>query len=553
MHQILTLVRDHYPLAEIIFALCLGVAALAISKLGRLRLLPKRFSISKTRAVVLCAAVPIAIRLLLLPLQPPPVPQVHDEFSYLLAAQTFATGHISNPTPPLLEHFETFHENMSPTYHSVYPPAQSAWLATGVLLFGSAWAGVCLSVAALCGAICWALFGCLPRNYAFFAGMTVAIRVGVHSYWVDSFCGGAVAGLAGALLLGGALRFIKKPRLTNALTISAGLALLATSRPYEGLAFAVPTGIACVFSVARRRGRWREALPAIGTVFAGCVLLVSFLGFYNYRCTGSVLLHPHQVNREHYHQFGAFLWSSPNPSIRYSNAQMETFYRELRESTELSLSSPRTIVAFEIDKVKAADFFYIFPFLPFFIFGLVMALKRPKQRLLAFTALSTFVASLFVAWSHPHYIAPTLVSIIGILVQSIREIRGFRRGSAFGHNLSVLLAVAMICYGLLVVAGVSVKEDSGVWGRERADIQSMLEHAPGQQLVFVQYHDYDPATRYEWVYNGPDVRQEKIVWARSLSREADAALVKLLAPSGEWTLTANPDHSTIRPGLPSRH
>src|SRR5689334_15217477 len=60
---------------------------------------------NKNRAILLAAIFPMAIRLLMLPWYPPPPPQIHDEFSYLLQADTFAHGRVANPSPPNWEHF----------------------------------------------------------------------------------------------------------------------------------------------------------------------------------------------------------------------------------------------------------------------------------------------------------------------------------------------------------------------------------------------------------------------------------------------------------------
>ncbi|HSW49779.1 MAG TPA: hypothetical protein VLH09_06360 [Bryobacteraceae bacterium] len=535
-------------------ALLIAVAALLAldarpGRKPRLRGLRAAFrGLARRRGLAVAAVGLFALfgRLALLPVLPVPVPHAHDEFSYLLAADTFASGRLANPAHPMWLHFETMHVNQKPAYMSMYPPAQGMALAAGKVLFGHPWWGVWLSAGLMCSAICWMLQGWLPPGWALLGGFIAAVRLGLFSYWMNSYWGGAVAAIGGALVLGALPRLMRKPGVLRAVLFALGVAILANSRPYEGLLLALPAGIVLLARMPKLR--------VVAPIALVLVLAASAMLYYNWRVAGDPFRLPYQVNRETYVQARYFVWESTNPRPVYNHAAMRDFYVgwQLRQSEWAG-----TPAGFLQNAVHFAVYFWAFFLGPLLTVPLLMIhrlVRDRRMRLLAVTAALSLVglgANLFFV---QHYAAPATALLYALLLQGLRHLRAWRPplAPAFVAVCAVMLLVRL---GAEPVQGRLMPSDLATWFQspkgftERAEIQSRLDETPGMHLIVVRYSaGHDPER--EWVYNTADIDRAKVVWAREMDEASNRRLLAYFKGRRVWLLKADSASPKLSPYPP---
>src|SRR6266852_9128583 len=509
---------------------------------------------SKTLGILTFFFVVINLRLAIVPLLPVPVPGIHDEYSYLLMADTFAHGRLANPTHPMWISFESFHINWFPTYSSKYPPGQGAVLALGQLL-SHPWIGVLLSVAAMCAAILWMLHAWLPPRWALLGAVLVALKFGIASYWINSYWGGAVAATGGALVLGAMPRIVRRPRTLDALLLGLGIAILANTRPYEGLLFCIPVAGWFLWWLAGKTKSPVTRRTRIVRVFAPLAVVltftIGFIGYYNWRLTGNASLFPHTLNSRTYRTTGLFLWDHPKKPLEYRNHQFEDFYNGWeREDYQNTWQDVWTVSCEKLTRSGSTYFWWgallLLPGLPFVFFD-------RKMRLPLLIFLLGTAAFLTLIWSFPHYAAALTCVIFLLLVQAIRHLRTMRLG---GRPLGLALSWAIVCL-LATAVGFSVRRhicDPLEWSCQgdpsRAAIEKRLSNAPGKHLIMVRYEE-DHNLHDEWVYNGAEIDTAKVLWARELDPAQNAKLFAYFKDRQIWLVTPDTDNTELIPYSPA--
>ena len=570
---------DHtIPIAGIEFGLTLISLALVFvaPRLGfrffhRIERAFGRLAKRRGLAVAVVGLSELLLRLALVPLSPIPKPFTPDDFSFLLAADTFASGRLTNPTPAMWTHFETVHVSMQPTYMSMYFPAQGLILATGKVLFGDPWFGLLCVNALMCAAICWALQAWLPPGWAMLGGFLAVLRLGLFSYWINTYTGGAaIAALGGALVLGAFPRLLKDTRVRDGVLLALGIMVLAMSRPYEGLLLCLPVAVVL--------GRWmltgkNRPTPAVILRRAALPLIVlttgaAWMADYDYRAFGSPLTLPYTVNRATYAVAPYWIWQSPRPEPAYRHPVMRDFYVKQELPVVTNFHTAAGFVVQNIFKPVNLLRFYsgIVLLAPLLMLG--RALRDRRMRFFVMSGLVLMVGMFIELVSLPHYVAPFTVAFYAIGLQCMRHLRVWAlAGRPVG--LGIVRVVVVMCVAMaslrawakplnLQLADWPPSAWTANWygpgelGAERARVLADLERQPGKQLVIVRYSaNHNPV--WEWVYNAADIENSKVIWAREMGGAEDRKLIEYYKDRIVWLAQPDMNPVAISPyGLPEQ-
>lgn len=470
-----------------------------------------------------------------------PVPQVHDEFGYLLQADTFRHGRLTNPTHPLWVHFESFHIFHQPTYTSRYPPGQGMLYAVGWLVGGSPLVGVWLGAALACGAVCWALLGWTRPRWALIGGLLMAVHPSMLD-WGQRYLGGALPVFGGALVIGAWRRLVRRPEAAAAVVMGLGMLVLAHTRPYEG----------AVLSLIAMGGLglcWRApGIPwkAVAIIAALAAVTLGTVGYYSWRVTGDAVRLPWAHYHELYGVARTFVWQAPRPPPEYRHAVMRDFHAdwELRQ-----YKHQRTWPGFRQSlwikvKVYCQAWFRLWPLVIFVVAGLG-ALGRDRWVRWAVGGLFVYTgAVMLVVGVQPYYVATGFSLMMVLAMDGARRIWVWQCRARRGGMWAVRVLLVVCALGVIPWCIRRARRPMG-WPQQRAAMLAELQQDGRQHLVVVRYAP-DHNVHAEWVYNEADIDAAPVVWARAMGPTGDQPLLEYFKDRQVWLLDADAHPPALR-------
>jgi len=529
---------------EFYFAVILVLAAFLWTR--RLQLLATRLASSTGPAMIALFLLPIALRLLLMPRHPVPVPNVYDEFSHLLVADTLLHFRLANPAHPMSQFFETFFVLQHPSCSSIYPPGQGLMLALGRLISGLPWTGVLITTGAFCAFCYWAACGYLEPAWAFLGGCLAVMEFGPLNLWMNCYWGGSLPALAGCLVFGSlprlqaAWRDYTPSRKRDAALLGAGFGLHVLTRQFESLLLALCV-VVFLLPFLRLRQSWPHVRKSVGIALLCLSPAAVLLLLQNKTVTGNWTTLPEQLSQSQYGVPTTLTIQKPAvPHVDLTPQQALEYKAQLLMHGPDTDSLERFLLRLQY-RVRNYRFFLLPPLYlaaAAFLFLLKRAIWLQVAASLAIFGLGTnFFPYLLV-----HYLGAVtclfvLVSVAGLKLLARLRIRNVVVGREIARII-VLLCGGEFClwYSVHLLEAKSAPLallQYETWdfinhrnsADRRVEVARQLDHIPGNLLIFVHYEPRH-VFQEEWVWNAADIDGSRTVFARDLGTEGNKDLIR---------------------------
>ena len=395
----------------------------------------------------------------------------------------------------------------------------------GFCLGIGAWGGVLLSMVALTVAVYWMVREWINSKYAIIAALIVIIRYGLFSLWVNSYWGGAFTALGGVLLLGEFKAIRWHPNLLNGGAVGLGVVILMTTRPYEGMVYAIPFGVALVVRFIRSTSLERRSLIPAGLAVAVLVAAGFGLTFaHDQAATGDWKVGPYSLYRET-KQVPPFLVEGPNAHIeqpRYAQQRNNLAY----DASDYNRRDTWTgILSAEAFRFRNDWNFYVgFALLVPFVVG-IYALTGEPTLMIAAAALAVGLS--VESFDFAHYAAPGFGFVILATMAGFRSLRQWKPwGYPYGLSLSRVLPLALVLGSSIplssaltgwpiLTSGVNTHVSAPCcWLRPRSfhmTVEDEVDRYQGGNFVIVDTGDKAPRDE-TLIANDPDIDNEKTIW-----------------------------------------
>jgi hypothetical protein len=434
-----------------------------------------------------------------------PIAKVHDEQSYVLQAQIFASGRWTAPSPPIPEFFEQPHVMVVPAVASKYPPGNALLLTPGALVGYPA-----LMVLVLSGVTAALIFGLAMRLTNPWAGALTWL-LWMTAPIVLRFQPGFYSEVTTTVTILGAWWSLLSWRETRLrrwlLLVALCMGWCAITRPLTALAFAIPIGAVVLRDLNSVR-RWNDFAMA---VLAGTAVLM-ILPLWSAKTTGSWRVTPIEMYRRDYMAYDKIGFTVDTAAPRRGETPVLKALNDYFLSAHQQQSLRRVpVTAFERVAALTVAFFqgWRVPLIAGFLVGLFF-MSWPLRFAMA-SVVTTFLAHLAYAHYPPwtiYYVetAPAVSAVTALgLWHVARRILGDERRMRMAMSL---IAVVLVVFGAQGVQHARLDHRvRASFDRLFADQINRLPQKPA--IVFIHYTPRS-AQHISEVFNYPDLNAASV-------------------------------------------